>query len=224
VKQQVLETGQVLNPIFLEDAFQIPLGWSDPLEFRAATALLEDAEKPSAIASTPELQQSPSNESSTSTTFKLKVCPSGKKNCTFTPATWQDLVGCQSCKNWFGTEGSTGALILKKFPELQQAINSYKSSLETLKTHTTKQTGSLYQYTANKTDKLGAIHTYPKVEGNRKREEDSHWYWGFSYVEKELGKWRDKSAAVPRKKLAAVRQALRNSKPYIYILQEILGK
>lgn len=85
-------------------------------------------------------------------------------------------------------------------------------------------TGSLYQYTANKADKSGTIHTYPKVEGERKRDEDSQWYWGFSYVEKSLGKWRDKSASVPRGKLVAVRQAIRDRKPYTYILQSILGK
>ena len=88
----------------------------------------------------------------------------------------------------------------------------------------TKQTGSLYQYTANKENKAGIIQTYPKVESERKREEDSHWYWGLSYVEKQNGRWRDKSAAVPRSKLSQVRTALREGKPYTYILQEILGK
>lgn len=87
-----------------------------------------------------------------------------------------------------------------------------------------RQTGSIYQYTANKANKLACIQTYPKVEGDRKRDEDSHWYWGFSYVEKERGKWRDKSAAIPRKKLGSVRAALRAGKSYKYILQEILGK
>jgi hypothetical protein len=84
--------------------------------------------------------------------------------------------------------------------------------------------GSLYQYTANKADKAGNISAYPKVEGDRLREEDSHWYWGFSYVEKQNGKWRDKSAAVPRKKLAEVRAALREGRNYTYILQQVLGK
>jgi hypothetical protein len=97
-------------------------------------------------------------------------------------------------------------------------------SLEKPQTQPSRQTGSLYQYTANKADKLGTIHTYPKVENERKHDEDSHWYWGFSYVEKENGKWKDKSAAIPRKKLSEVRAALRAKKPYTYILQEILGK
>jgi hypothetical protein len=99
-------------------------------------------------------------------------------------------------------------------PVIGSSPNSYQG----------KQTGSLYQYTANKQNKAGATQTYPKVEGDRKREEDSHWYWGFSYVEKSGGKWRDKSAAIPRKKLSAVRAALREQKPYSYILQEVLGK
>lgn len=58
---------EVVNPIFLEGAFAIPEEWSNPSEQRPATQLLEGAEKRSVIASTPELQRSHSNESSTST-------------------------------------------------------------------------------------------------------------------------------------------------------------
>jgi hypothetical protein len=58
---------EVVNPTFLEDAFQIPLGWTDPLELRAATELLGTAEKPSEIVLTPESQRSLSSESSIST-------------------------------------------------------------------------------------------------------------------------------------------------------------
>lgn len=111
-----------------------------------------------------------------------------------------------------------------ELPSERVCGDSADNSLEKSETLTTKQTGSLYQYTANRADKAGVIQTYPKVEGERKREEDSHWYWGYSYVEKELGKWRDKTAAIPRKKLSSVRAALRDGKPYTYILQEILGK
>lgn len=105
-----------------------------------------------------------------------------------------------------------------------RALDTQSHSLEKPENQTTKQVGSLYQYTANKADKVGSISTYPKVEGDRSREEDSHWYWGFSYVEKQNGKWRDKSAAVPRKKLSEVREALRAGKNYTYILQQVLGK
>lgn len=94
-----------------------------------------------------------------------------------------------------------------------------------LETPESQQVGSLYQYTSNKADKkTGTIRTFPPVEGERKREVDEHWYWGFSYIEKSLGKRRDKSAAVPRSKLAAVRAAIRDRKSYQYILQTILGK
>jgi hypothetical protein len=165
----ILYKGECLNPIFLEKSFQLPLGWTDPSELRAATQLIAEEEKPSVTALTPELPPLPSSESST---FNQKP---------ITPTT--------------GSSPNKGG-----------------------------QTGSLYQYTANKSDKSGVIHTYPKVEGERKREEDSHWYWGFSYVEKEQAKWRDKSAAIPRKKLAEVRQALRDGKPYNYVLETILGK
>lgn len=122
------------------------------------------------------------------------------------------------------TEITDFAKNLTESPKTELSSDSNPCSLGKPENLATKQTGSLYQYTSNKADKAGVIQTYPKVEGDRKREEDSHWYWGYSYIEKERGKWRDKSAAVPMKKLAAVRAALRDRKPYTYILQEILGK
>lgn len=94
-----------------------------------------------------------------------------------------------------------------------------------LETSGSVQVGSLYQYTSNKMDKkTGAIRTFPPVEGERQRDNDAHWYWGFSYIEKSLGKRRDRSAAVPRNKLGEVRAAIRDRRPHTYILQFILGK
>ena len=81
------------------------------------------------------------------------------------------------------------------------------------------QTGSLYQYTKQ----VNGI-CYPKIHEERKRNNDSHWYWGYSYVEKVKGKWRDRSASIPRGKLNEVRLALIANKPYTEILREILDK
>lgn len=260
VKQGVLRRGEVLNPIFLEESFAIPKGWTDPSEHRAATALLEDKGKPSAIVSILAWHRWRwlvfctliafwKNEISlTSTALSVEewleprdvdclgkafYCDTAEKVGTVTHFETIDLGGVlpdiryAHVEWWWGKpkRSRISADELELVEELSCPLPETSTySLEKPETHTSKQTGSLYQYTANKTNKLGVIHTYPKVEGERKREEPGHWYWGFSYVEKELGKWRDKSAAVPRKKLKAVQQALRNGKPYTYILQEILGK
>lgn len=80
------------------------------------------------------------------------------------------------------------------------------------------QGGSLYCYTSTK-----AGITYPKVEGDRCKSEDSHWFWGFSYLEKVDDKWRSRSASVSRKKLNAVREALSLGCSYLELLR-LLGK
>lgn len=62
-----LQDGECINPIFLEDSFEIPLGWSDPSELKTAAQLLAAEEKPLAMRSILAWQQSPYEESSTST-------------------------------------------------------------------------------------------------------------------------------------------------------------
>jgi len=76
VKKGILNRGQVANPIFLEESFGIPQGWTDPLECRAATELLEEEGKRSAMLLTPELERSPSQESSICTKLPLYEAPS----------------------------------------------------------------------------------------------------------------------------------------------------
>jgi hypothetical protein len=156
---------EVVNPIFLEDAFKIPMGWSDPLECRAATTLLEEGEKHSVTVSIPELQQLDLREFSISTASSQ---------------TDDDLTPKQMGK----------------------------------------QTGSLYQYTANRTGKDGVIREYPLVEGrDRDRAEDKDWYWGISYVEKVRGKWCDRSASVPRWSLPLARRLMSNDFPVLLTIE-----
>lgn len=324
----ILQPGECINPAYLEDAFTIPLGWSDRLVSQSATALLEEREKRSVTVSTPELPKLPLNESSTSihswklgdrvelvelmefnrrqlgetgtvteirsdggirrflvtwdkrrpkvnnTTMFLEetksvkltdaldqspaahrsspesssslINPVGKVfyhdalevvgTCISTVQNWRETPRSPICQAvrlepWWHKlkDRILPASFLVTLSELTE-VTKFCSDIpeaptdDSLEKSPSKQTGSIYQYTANKADKLGTIHTYPKVEGDRKREEDNHWYWGFSYVEKEQGKWRDKSASIPRKKLSVVRQALRDGKSYTYILQEILEK
>ncbi len=88
--------GECINPPFLEKSFEIPLEWSSPLESRTAVQLLAAEEKPSEIASTPELQPSLCEESSTSIPLRkrsqnlkpasgsLSACTSMKKGKPYT--------------------------------------------------------------------------------------------------------------------------------------------
>ncbi len=62
----LMQKVEVANPTFLEGAFGLPIGWTNPLELRAATELLESNEQPSEIASIQDLQKSHFSESSTS--------------------------------------------------------------------------------------------------------------------------------------------------------------
>lgn len=67
VKRGILIRGQVVNPTFLEESFGIPQGWTNPLECRPATELLESDEQHSEMHLIQESQRSPSEEFSTST-------------------------------------------------------------------------------------------------------------------------------------------------------------
>ena len=58
-KLGILQKKEVFNPEWLEVQFGLPIGWTDPQEYRAATELLERVEQPSEISSTPELQRYP---------------------------------------------------------------------------------------------------------------------------------------------------------------------
>lgn len=63
----LLAKNQVASPEFLEAAFGLPIGWTDPLELRAATQLLGSGDKHLETALTRDLPQLPSGASSTST-------------------------------------------------------------------------------------------------------------------------------------------------------------
>ena len=81
----LIEKGQVLRPDFLLSSYNLPKTYLDPSEKRTAIQLHEDSERQLEIFSTPELQPSPSDESS--------ICPSCQ-----TPLT--DEGGCGVC-GWF---------------------------------------------------------------------------------------------------------------------------
>ncbi len=69
----LLQKMQVASPEFLEEAFGLPIGWTNPSEPRAATELLGSGGRRSVTALTPDWQRSPSSESSTSTALP-EIC------------------------------------------------------------------------------------------------------------------------------------------------------
>ncbi|MCD8489500.1 MAG: hypothetical protein LRZ84_22870 [Desertifilum sp.] len=72
-KLKAIAPGEVCNPVFLEVASGVPIGWTDPQDHRSALELLAEMErlengvKPSEMPLTPELPQSHYSESSTLT-------------------------------------------------------------------------------------------------------------------------------------------------------------
>ena len=86
-KLGILQKNEVFNPEWLELQFGLPVGWTSPQEHRAATELLALDEPPSEIVLTPDLQQLPLEESSTSTRSVAK-----KSDCCYTPLHIVDLV------------------------------------------------------------------------------------------------------------------------------------
>ncbi|HEY9603198.1 MAG TPA: hypothetical protein V6C85_16405 [Allocoleopsis sp.] len=86
-----------------------------------------------------------------------------------------------------------------------------------------KQGGSLYRYTADRTGKDGITRKYPKVEGDRDPDNPNHWYWGISYIAWDGQKWTDKTLSVPRNKLSVIREAFEQELP-LQVIYEILKK
>ncbi|NJL80423.1 MAG: hypothetical protein HC917_19325, partial [Richelia sp. SM2_1_7] len=83
-KNELINKGEVLNPVILSEWFGIPSTWLDPSESRTAAELLEDNAAPPETFLTPDLVRSPSGEYSTSTHSSNK----GKKkssDCWYTP-------------------------------------------------------------------------------------------------------------------------------------------
>jgi hypothetical protein len=147
-----------------------------------------------------------------------------------TPKSPELILGAR-CRPWWTRDkwGSkfpkTIVLALHELVEIEEFSSEYPQRSHKYPTHSlekpeiqteseSKQTGSLYQYTGNRAGKDGVIREYPRVEGKeRDRAIDDDWYWGISYVEKVRGKWRDKSASIPRWSLPLARQLMSEKVP-----------
>ncbi|MHC5717478.1 hypothetical protein [Nostoc sp.] len=80
--------------------------------------------------------------------------------------------------------------------------------------------GCLYKYIENKKLKSGTIASYPRVIGNRKPDNPTHWRWGFNWEEKIDGEWKGRSVGcVPLGAIALI-QSMQNEG---VSLEEIIG-
>lgn len=80
--------------------------------------------------------------------------------------------------------------------------------------------GCLYKYLENKKLKSGAIASYPRVIGNRKPDNPTHWRWGFNWEEKIDGEWKGRSiGSIPVGAIAMIQSMQKKGVP----LEEIIG-
>lgn len=83
-----------------------------------------------------------------------------------------------------------------------------------------KQKGCLYKYLENKKLKDGTIASYPRVIGDRKPDNPTHWRWGFNWEEKVDGEWKGRSiGSVPVGAIPLIQSMQNEGVP----LEEIIG-
>jgi hypothetical protein len=71
------------------------------------------------------------------------------------------------------------------------------------------KSGSLCQFTQLKAAKDGTLVEYPSIAGERDLDRLDHWYWHFTYKEKNLqGKFATRTKTVPRRKVLTVRDLI----------------
>jgi DNA (cytosine-5)-methyltransferase 1 len=72
-----------------------------------------------------------------------------------------------------------------------------------------KQSGSLHQYVKKVRGENGDICEYPKIIGERDPDNITHWNYQLTWKEKVDGRWYPKCRSVPRSKVRAIEQILR---------------
>lgn len=249
---KAIAPGECVNPIFLENAFTIPEGWSDPSESRPATALIADAEKPLVIASIQESPLLPLNESSILTASlktEEELTPTDKS--VIGKDFWCDrltvavrvltvhnlrekprdkhLILAARCRMWWTKEqGETRFAEVCVIPlsDLVE-IESYSCPVPEVQAEDSlekpeltggdcsKQIGVIDPYTKPVWNDDGSFTLYPKVEGERLKDEDDHWYWRWAYKNLVNGKWRSTTAPINKSSLAIARLLKSKSFPVL---------
>jgi hypothetical protein len=82
------------------------------------------------------------------------------------------------------------------------------------------KSGSLCQFTQLKAAKDGSVYEYPTIEGERDPENIDHWYWHFTYKERnKQGKFVTRTKTVPRRQVLTVRDRITQDTPVARILE-----
>jgi hypothetical protein len=72
-----------------------------------------------------------------------------------------------------------------------------------------QQSGSLHQYVKKVRGENGEVCEYPKIIGERDRDNINHWNYQLTWKDKVDGKWCPRCRSVPRSKVRAIEQILR---------------
>jgi len=208
----LIEKGQVLRPDFLLSSYNLPKTYLDPSEKRTAIQLYEDSGRQLEIFSTPELQPSPSDESSICPGCRDVVCDisTGCGVCGWSTSS-QPVLGetenplepkpdpvLGETENPLELKsdpvlGETeNPLELKSDPVLGETENPLELKSRSvlgetenpLELKSSRASGWLEHYTKNKKLKQGIIATYPRVQGERDPDNPEHWYWAYRWEEK----------------------------------------
>lgn len=75
-----------------------------------------------------------------------------------------------------------------------------------------QQSGSLHQYVKKVAGENGEIVEYPKVVGERDRDNINHWHYQLTWKVKIDGKWRTCCRSVPRAKVESIERILRDGR------------
>jgi hypothetical protein len=82
------------------------------------------------------------------------------------------------------------------------------------------KSGSLCHFTQWKVDKDGNKREYPPVDGEREQDNLDHWYWQFTWKEKDdRGKFVSCTRTVPRRKAGTVRSLIEQNTSIAGILE-----
>ncbi|MEA5507976.1 hypothetical protein VB735_33820 [Halotia wernerae UHCC 0503] len=215
-KLGAIATGQVVNPEFLESAYNLPLGWTDPQESRSALELLAEMESPAIAAppsETPLIGESQPLDSAVSPT--LISCPACLEKSLHLGKPQDRVSRCQQELLTLNNRCGVCGWIPKKFLE-----ETKQATFATEKPKARQRKGCLYKYIENKKLKSGVIASYPRVIGHREPSNPHHWRWGFNWEEKVDGDWKGRSiGSVPVGAVPMIQSMQREGAS----LEEIIG-
>jgi hypothetical protein len=84
-----------------------------------------------------------------------------------------------------------------------------------------KQSGSLHQYVKKVAGENGEIVEYPKIIGERNKNNINHWHYQLTWKMKIDGKWRTCCRSVPRHKVESIKRILRDGQGLAVVIEKL---